>query len=206
MLQFILKGFIIGVLVSAPMGPIGILCVQRTLNRGRWHGFFTGLGAMVSDLIYALIMLGGISIVDQFFTKNEIILQVLGSIVLMFFGYRVFKSNPLKGWTPTFNNEGTRYMKDFATSFLFTLSNVAILIVFITLFARFHYNPLELGAKGIAISLISIAVGALSWWFTLSLIVARLRKHFNRKGLIMLNRSIGVILIIVGIVGVATSF
>lgn len=206
MLQFILKGFIIGILVSAPMGPIGILCVQRTLNRGRWHGFFTGLGAMMSDLIYASIMLAGISIVDEFFTKNELILQVLGSIVLIIFGYRVFKSNPLKGWTPKFNNEGTRYVKDFVSSFLFTLSNVAILIVFITLFARFHYNPLELGTSGIIVSLASIAVGALSWWFALSLIVSRLRKHFNRKGLIMLNRSIGTILIIIGLLGIASAF
>ncbi|NLX80614.1 MAG: LysE family transporter [Proteiniphilum sp.] len=206
MLQFIVKGFIIGILVSAPMGPIGILCVQRTLNRGRWHGFFTGLGAMMSDLIYALIMLGGISIIDEFFTKNEILLQVLGSIVLMFFGYRVFRSNPLKGWSPTFQNEGTRYVKDFITSFLFTLSNVAILLVFITLFARFHYNPLELGVTGIAISLGSIAIGALSWWFTLSLVVSRLRKHFNRKGLILLNKLIGSILIIIGLIGVTTSF
>ena len=206
MLQFIFKGLIIGILVSAPMGPIGILCVQRTLNRGRWHGFFTGLGAMMSDLIYASIMLAGISIVDDFFTKNELILQVLGSIVLIIFGYRVFKSNPLKGWTPKFNNEGTRYVKDFVSSFLFTLSNFAILIVFITLFARFHYNPLELGMTGIVVSLASIAVGALSWWFALSLIVARLRKHFNRKGLIMLNRSIGAILIIIGLLGVASAF
>lgn len=206
MLQFIVKGLVIGILVSAPMGPIGILCVQRTLNRGRWHGFFTGLGAMMSDLIYALIMLAGISIVDEFFTKNELILQVLGSIVLIIFGYRVFRSNPLKGWTPKFNNEGTRYVKDFVSSFLFTLSNVAILIVFITLFARFHYNPMEQGLTGIIVSLISIAVGALSWWFGLSFVVARLRKHFNRKGLILLNRSIGTILTIVGIVGIVSAF
>lgn len=206
MLQFIVKGLVIGILVSAPMGPIGILCVQRTLNRGRWHGFFTGLGAMMSDLIYALIMLAGISIVDEFFTKNELILQVLGSIVLIIFGYRVFRSNPLKGWTPKFNNEGTRYVKDFVSSFLFTLSNVAILIVFITLFARFHYNPMEQGLTGIIVSLISIAVGALSWWFGLSFVVARLRKHFNRRGLILLNRSIGTILTIVGIVGIVSAF
>ncbi len=202
MVEFIIKGFIIGILISAPMGPIGMLCVQRTLSRGRWHGFFTGLGAMMSDLIYALIMVAGISIVEDFFTKNEIVLQIIGSIILAFFGYRVFKSNPLKSWTPNISNGDTRYIKDFISSFIFTLSNVAILIVFITLFARFHYNPIEMGLTGIGISLASIALGALFWWFLLSLFVSNLRKHFNRRGLIVLNRSIGSLLIIIGLLGI----
>ncbi len=206
MLEFIIKGYIIGILVSAPMGPIGILCVQRTLNRGRWHGFFTGLGAMTSDIIYASIMLAGISIIEDFFTSNETILQIAGSIVLIFFGYRVYNTNPLKGWSPELQTNDTRYIKDFFTSFLFTLSNVAILIVFITLFARFQFNPLEYGASGIAISLSAIAIGALSWWFTLSLIVSRLQKHFNRRGLTLLNRIIGSILVLVGLIGVIFAF
>lgn len=206
MLEFIIKGFIIGILVSAPMGPIGILCVQRTLNRGRWHGFFTGLGAMMSDLIYALILLAGISMIEEFFSSHETILQTAGSIVLILFGYKVFRTNPLKGWTPDFQSSDTRYIKDFITSFFFTLSNVAILIVFITLFARFHFNPLELGVTGIIISLASIATGAISWWFTLSLIVSRLQKHFNRKGLIMLNKGIGSILLLIGVLGIVFTF
>ncbi len=206
MLEFIIKGFIIGILVSAPMGPIGILCVQRTLNRGRWHGFFTGLGAMMSDLIYALVLLAGISMIEEFFSSHETILQTAGSIVLILFGYKVFRTNPLKGWTPDFQSSDTRYIKDFITSFFFTLSNVAILIVFITLFARFHFNPLELGVTGIIISLASIATGAISWWFTLSLIVSRLQKHFNRKGLIMLNKGIGSILLLIGVLGIVFTF
>lgn len=206
MFEFIIKGFIIGILVSAPMGPIGILCVQRTLNRGRWHGFFTGLGAMMSDLIYAIIMLAGISIVEDFFSKNEIILQIAGSIVLILFGYKVFRTNPLKGWSPELKSNDTRYIKDFVTSFLLTLSNVAILIIFITLFARFHFNPLEYGASGIAISLVAIAGGALFWWFSLTLIISRLQKHFNRKGLILLNKSIGSILMLVGVLGALSNF
>lgn len=188
------------------MGPIGILCVQRTLNRGRWHGFFTGLGAMMSDLIYALVLLAGISMIEEFFSSHETILQTAGSIVLILFGYKVFRTNPLKGWTPDFQSSDTRYIKDFITSFFFTLSNVAILIVFITLFARFHFNPLELGVTGIIISLASIATGAISWWFTLSLIVSRLQKHFNRKGLIMLNKGIGSILLLIGVLGIVFTF
>ena len=68
------------------MGPIGILCVQRTLNRGRLHGFVTGLGAMVSDLIYASITLIGMGIVDDLLKTNERLLQFIGSLVIILFG------------------------------------------------------------------------------------------------------------------------
>lgn len=206
MLRLIVNGLIIGMLVSAPMGPIGMLCVQRTLNRGRWHGFFTGIGAMLSDLIYALIVLAGIGFAEEFFTKHETLLQISGSLILILFGYKVFKNNPLKGWTPEFQNGYKRYTKDLITSFIFTFSNVAILLVFITLFARFHFNPMEYGLSGLSIALVSIALGALIWWFSLTLIVSSLRKHFNRKGLIVLNRSVGSILMVIGIAGFIFSY
>ena len=97
MFETIVKGFIIGLLVSAPMGPVNMLCVQRTLNKGRWSGFITGLGALLSDLIYALITLLGMSLVEDFLKKNELLIQLTGSVVLIFFGYVVFRTNPLKG-------------------------------------------------------------------------------------------------------------
>ncbi len=75
MFETIVKGFIIGLLVSAPMGPVNMLCVQRTLNKGRWSGFITGLGALLSDLIYALITLLGMSLVEDFLKKNELLIQ-----------------------------------------------------------------------------------------------------------------------------------
>ena len=69
-LDIIFKGFIIGVVVSAPMGPVGVLCVQRTLNKGRWYGFVTGLGATLSDMCYALLTGYGMSFVTDYINKN----------------------------------------------------------------------------------------------------------------------------------------
>lgn len=202
MIEIAIKGFIIGILVSAPMGPTGMLCVQRTLNRGRWHGFFTGLGAMASDLIYALIMLAGVSFAEDLFSRHEVLLQILGSSILIIFGYKVFNSNPLKNLTQKKSTHDTRYMKDFLTSFAFTLSNVAILLVFITLFARFNFTPTEYGIYTIGIALIAIGLGAITWWFFLTLLISRLQKRFNRKGLLILNRLIGSALAIIGVAGI----
>ena len=96
MLGLIIKGIIIGILVSAPMGPIGMLCIQRTLNKGRWHGFITGLGAALSDVIYASLTCLGMGVVVNFVETNQAPLQLIGSIVLGFFGYYIYQSNPVK--------------------------------------------------------------------------------------------------------------
>ena len=96
MLGLISKGIVIGVLVSAPMGPIGMLCIQRTLNKGRWHGFVTGLGAALSDVIYAALTCLGMGVVVNFVEANQTPLQLIGSIVLGIFGYYIFQSNPVR--------------------------------------------------------------------------------------------------------------
>lgn len=97
MLETIAKGFVIGLLVSSPMGPINLLTIQRTLNRGRWHGLASGLGAMLSDITYATITLLGLSFVSSFLDVYESELLLFGSIILILFGIGVFRSNPLKG-------------------------------------------------------------------------------------------------------------
>lgn len=93
MLGLISKGIVIGVLVSAPMGPIGMLCIQRTLNKGRWHGFVTGLGAALSDVIYAALTCLGMGVVVNFVEANQAPLQLIGSIVLGIFA--IIFSNPI---------------------------------------------------------------------------------------------------------------
>src|SRR5690554_114691 len=143
MLEIIYKGIIIGIIVSAPMGPIGILCVQRTLNRGRLHGLATGLGAMLSDLIYASATLIGLGFIDDFLNNNQLLIQSIGSIVIILFGVALFYTNPMKVVKPKAKIPETRYNQDFATAFFLTLSNLAIIFLFISLFARFQYNPLD---------------------------------------------------------------
>ena len=94
------KGFIIGVVVSAPLGPVGVLCIQRTLNKGRWYGFITGLGASLSDITYALLTGYGMSFVFDYVNKNIFYLQLFGSIMLLAFGIYTFRSNPVQSIRP----------------------------------------------------------------------------------------------------------
>lgn len=201
MFEVIFKGIIIGVIVSAPMGPTGILCVQRTLLRGRLHGLATGLGAMFSDIIYASATLIGLGFIDSFLKHNHLLIQVMGSIIIILFGVMLFYTNPMKAMKPSTNLADTRYKQDFVTAFLLTLSNIAIIFLFISLFARFQYNPLERSWFTFSVGLLSIGVGALSWWFFITTYVSKLKRYFNRQSLKFFNRLVGIVLILLGILG-----
>lgn len=206
MFEIIGKGFLIGLLVSSPMGPINMLTIQRTLDRGRWHGFVTGLGAMLSDLTYGLITLVGLSFAADFVAEQEQAIQVGGGVILFLFGLGVFRSNPLKGWTPDKLPRETRYLKDFGSSFLLTFSNAAIILVFVGLYARFSYNPLAEGWGAFSVGTAAFIAAALAWWLFLTTLVSRLRKRFNRRGLVLLNRVIGSVLMLIGVGGILLTF
>ena len=93
-IDLLIKGFVVGVVVSAPLGPVGVLCIQRTLNKGRWFGFVTGLGAALSDICYALITGYGMSFMDELILKHQMFLQIVGSVMLSGFRYIYIPQQP----------------------------------------------------------------------------------------------------------------
>ena len=126
-LYTILRGLAIGILISAPMGPIGVLCIQRTLNKGQWAGFFTGVGAAMSDIIYCMLTGLGMSFIIDFIETNQNIIQILGSIVLLVFGAYLIKRNPAgRVKSPGDIKQKNTYTQDFITGFFLTFSNPLI--------------------------------------------------------------------------------
>ena len=159
-LDWIFKGMLIGIVASAPMGPVGVLCIQRTLNKGRWYGFITGIGATVSDFIYALITGFGMSFVMDLINNNHnrFILQITGSIMLMAFGIYCYRSDPTKKIHVSGNKKGT-LIHNGVTAFLVTFSNPLIIFLFMAAFAQISFvkskHPLSLG-----VGLFSLNCGA----------------------------------------------
>lgn len=200
MLGLIIKGIIIGILVSAPMGPIGMLCIQRTLNKGRWHGFITGLGAALSDVIYASLTCLGMGVVVNFVETNQAPLQLIGSIVLGFFGYYIYQSNPVKSLKKQ-REKKLSFTQDFITAFLLTFSNVLIVLLYIGLFARFTFVLPEYTVGMLVGGIFCIGIGAVLWWFGITYVVAKLRKWFNVRGIWLLNRIVGSIIIALSVLG-----
>ena len=138
LIYIIFRGLAIGILVSAPMGPIGVLCIQRTLNKGRRSGLATGIGASLSDLFYAMLTGFGLSIVVDFIENNQAPLQIAGSLVLTCFGIYLYRQNPARNIRKRLNQKSS-FTQDFASSFLLTLSNPLILLLLIGLFARLNF-------------------------------------------------------------------
>ncbi|MBQ8593871.1 MAG: LysE family transporter [Bacteroidaceae bacterium] len=201
LLDLVIKGMIVGVIVSAPMGPVGVLCIQRTLNKGRWYGFVTGLGAALSDIIYALITGYGMSFVVDFIEnpRNMFYLQLLGSVMLFIFGIYTFRSNPVQSIRPVSANKGT-LVHNFVTAFFVTFSNPLIIFLFIGLFARFSFVLSDVQLYEQSVGYIAIVAGALLWWFLITYLVDKLRTRFDIRGIWMLNRIIGTVVMVVSLV------
>lgn len=205
MIEIIIKGIIIGLFISVPLGPIGMLCVQRTLNRGRIYGIFTGLGATTSDLIYTIITLYSLSFVLDIIELYRFSIQLIGSLVVGGFGYYIFKSHPANQPKPNENNKQSIF-GDYITSFILTLSNPLVLFVLIALFARFEFitSKTTLGLSIIGIT--SILGGALLWWSTLAFLISSLKNKLNMTGLKIINQITGSIIILIGIAGFVLAF
>lgn len=199
-IQFIVKGLVIGIIASAPMGPVGVLTVQRTLNKGRWYGFVTGIGAAISDILYAAISLVGISLVMDFVEKprNMFWLKLIGSVMLFVFGLYTFISHP--GKVKHVQGKRGSLMHNGFTGFLVTLSNPLIIFLFIALMARFDF-VISKNYFAQSIGYMAIFGGAMIWWFSLTAIIDKVRNRFQDDTVWKINRTIGVIVMIAALIG-----
>lgn len=195
--EMIIKGTVIGIVASAPMGPVGVLCIQRTLNKGRWYGFATGVGAALSDFIYALITGYGMSFVVGFIEDPKTLfwIKLVGSVLLFLFGIYTFRSNPVQSIRPVSHNKGT-LIHNFITGFFVTFSNPLIIFLFVAMFGQFTFivpdNPLPQ-----IMGYLFVIGGALLWWLLLTMLVDKVRNKFNMRGIWVINRIIGVIVMLV---------
>lgn len=198
------RGIAIGLIISAPMGPVGMLCIQRTLDKGRRAGFYTGIGAAISDLFYSLLTGFGLSFIEEFLERNQNVIQLVGSAVLIAFGVYLFRRNPSRGLKKP-AEEHFSAKKSILGGFLFTFSNPLILFLIIGLFARFNFLLPEFKLYQYFTGFIFIFVGALLWWWLITFSVDKVRSHFNIRSMWLINRIIGIIIFIFAIVGIFTA-
>lgn len=198
--QLVIKGLIIGIVVSAPMGPTGILCIQRTMNKGREYGLVTGAGAATSDLFYAIITGFGMSFVMDFINQSENIfwLKVGGSVLLLIFGILTYRSDPTKKLHAPSGQKGT-LLNNYVSAFLITVANPLIIFLFIALFAQFTF-VVPTNLLGVLFGYLSIIAGAMLWWFGLTHVLTKMKHSVGEKGLVLMNRIIGGVVIFASVV------
>ncbi|MBO5058128.1 MAG: LysE family transporter [Prevotella sp.] len=199
-LNFVFKGLLIGIIASAPMGPVGVLCVQRTLNKGRWYGLVTGAGAAVSDIIYAAITGLGMSFVMDFVNngQNKFYLQIIGSVLLLIFGVYTYRSDPMRNIHKSSNQKGS-LLHNGVTAFFVTFSNPLIIFLFMATFAQFAFvlpnHPFEM-----AVGFLSIVGGAMLWWFGLTWLIDKVGSRFDNSELKIINQIIGSVVMIFSVI------
>ena len=182
------------------MGPVGVLCVQRTLNKGRWYGFITGIGAAVSDMIYAAITGYGMSYVMDVLSNQQtkMYLQIVGSIMLLLFGLYTYRSDPTKKIHNSGNGKGTLWHNG-VTAFLVTFSNPLIIFLFLACYAQFAFvmpnHPFEM-----FVGFLSIVFGALLWWYGLTWLIDKIRGKFDANGIKIINQFIGAVVVLCSII------
>ncbi|MBR0036826.1 MAG: LysE family transporter [Bacteroidales bacterium] len=213
----LLWGLMFGILVSAPMGPTGILVIQRTLNKGWLPGLFTGLGAVLSDLFYAILSTFAVSLVVGWIEDNQTLLLFAAGILIGGYGVYLWRSNPASAINSKESSKGSKLsaaevravskvpgwsvLKFFFSGFGLTVSNPAIVFFYLMLFSRASFIFVA-GDERWGVYLLfflSIAAGAICWWLLITWIINKVRNHFKLRTLMLINRSIAVIMFIIAV-------
>ena len=199
-LIYLLDGIIVGFSASVPLGPIGVLCIQRTLNRGRLAGFVSGLGAAMSDTIYAIVAGFGLSLVLDVIEAQMFWLQLAGAIILIVMGVKIFLTNPAIQLRRQ-KNKNTSLIQDFVSTFIITITNPLAIFLFIAAFSVVG------GEKQFDMQLMLVSgvfIGAASWWLTLTSLVGLFRKKINLRRLYWINKIAGSTIVILVVVASIT--
>lgn len=205
MLIVFLKGLIVGLGASIPLGPLGVLCIQKTLSKGRVSGFLTGLGASASDTIYSAISILGLFLIDTLLSEHKILVLLIGGFVIVLIGVKVYFTNPVRQIKQ--KNTNGRRVQDFFEGFLMTITNPGSLFLIFAMFALVRLNISDYSAEQAHLAsyiiLWGIFLGSALWWFTISTVINIFRKRFRLKQLILLNRIAGAVIIVLGIISMA---
>jgi threonine/homoserine/homoserine lactone efflux protein len=197
-----LKGIGMGLLVSVPLGPVGIMCIQRTINKGLRSGIFSGLGAASADLFYALIAGFGLSYIVNFIEARQSIIQFIGSIIIVFVAFRIFYTNPAVQLRKHRNKKG-KPLEEIISIFVVTISNPAVFIAFLAMFAAFHVINTTAGYVGTITAISGIFAGSMLWWYILSTVINHFRSKIRLKNLWWLNKIMGIIVFLCGVIALA---
>lgn len=198
---FLIKGILFGLLASIPVGPVAVLCIQRTLSKGRLAGFISGLGAAVADLLYTLLATFGIKFIIDWIEEVQIYLKIFGSIILIVMGIRLIPINPSKQLKKLKNSRTTKgYIGDFVSAFGLTLSNPILFLIYAGFLSAFFIDSDSVEIWQIAIFLISVFIGACLWWGSLTLIISLFRNKIKLRNLLIINRIAGIVIMIFAVI------
>ncbi len=198
-IEILLKGIVLGLAISMPFGPIGIILVNRTIKRGFLSGFFSGLGIAAADTLLAAIGGIGFSVIVSFIKEQRFIISIVAGIIIIGVGLKVLLSNPVKDFR---NREKANksLWRDFYSLFVLTISNPYTIFIFVALFSGVHVNG-AINPGLVPFFLIpGILIGAVAWWFLMSYFISHFKKKIRLRSIVKLNKVAGLAIIILGVI------
>ena len=197
MLVNVIKGFIIGLCASLPIGPIAILVIQRSLGGGHKAGFLTGLGASLVDTVYAIIAVFAFAVAEKFFHENEVAVYIAGGLIIAAVGVAMAFKDPFRKMKE--EKTSSYSFRDFFEAVALGVANPGAIFVMFALFAFFDVQ-LHTQYYKVAPLLLALSGATILYWLVFSWIFSHLRKSFKIGTLLMLSRVLGVLVTIVGLV------
>lgn len=194
---FFLKGIAVGIVIAVPVGPVGVLCVRRTIFEGRLFGFLSGLGAATADTIFGIVAGFGLTVVSDLLLGYQTWLRAAGGLFLLYVGVSALCKHVTRVEAPEKNAENL--LSAYLSTFALTITNPVTILAFLGIFAGVGFTgaAATLGRAGMLIA--GVLVGSLIWWLGISLGAGLFRKSFGERHLVLLNRASGGILTLSGI-------
>jgi threonine/homoserine/homoserine lactone efflux protein len=192
---FFLKGLIIGFAMAVPIGPVGIMCIRKTLAEGHSRGLIIGFGAATADSMYGIIAAFGLTFVSDAITSQHFWLSLAGGGLLLFLGIRTFRAKPKDPKIP-FDDKGM--LRSYISAFLLAFTNPVTVFAFIAVFAAFGLGH-RLNIISACILVLGVFTGSCLWFLTLGFIATSFRKKLDSAGLKWVNRIAGILIILSGL-------
>lgn len=197
----VLKGMGLGLAIAAPVGPIGLLCIRRSLAQGRWIGLATGLGAATADGLYGGVAGFGLTAVSDRLLEQAQMLQLLGGLFLCYLGWATARSTPATEAAPL---TGRGLLGAYGSTFVLTLTNPATILSFFAIFAGLGLLSADPDRGGALALVLGVFLGSALWWVCLSWGVTFFSPYLTPARLIWLNRLAGAAIFAFGIVALGT--
>jgi len=188
------KGLIIGFLIAVPVGPVGVLCIQRTLNEGKKSGLISGLGAASADAVYGFVAAFGISLVSDFLAEHQLWLRIVSGVFLFALGLRIFLSGVAKKASSVI---GFWHAGIFGSTFVLTLLNPMTLLAFTVVFAGLA--AVRSNTASTILLIAGVFIGSGLWWLTLSALAGLFHERLSHSNLAWLNKISGTIITVFGL-------
>ncbi len=194
-----LEGIIIGFAIAAPVGPIGVLCIRRTLAEGRASGFVSGLGAATADAVYGAIAAFGLTLITDFLLGGASWLRLVGGAFLLFLGVKTFFARPAERAAEA---RGGGLPGAYASTFFLTLTNPTTILSFAAIFAGLGVTGAN-DALSAALLVLGVFLGSAAWWLVLSGGTGLFRPKLSAGGLRWVNRVSGTIIAAFGVLALS---